>query len=110
MKSKGVTVINKRIRLIDLILNINGNEIVCEVKAVKRRAFMNAVRDAVGQLLYYTYIYEKKLENPKKVILLDGFPGEFLINWVHLFKIGVIWKTNNSYSCCDLANEYGFEF
>ena len=71
---------------------------------------MNAVRDAVGQLLYYSHIYTSDLSNPKKVILLDGDPGQYLISWANSLEIGIIWKIYDGYDCCELSKEYGLDF
>ena len=110
MDQKGNQVVNKNIGHIDLIININNQEIICEVKSVKKRAFMNAIRDAVGQLLYYSHFYKSDLSNAEKVILIHGNPGEGLIEWANLQRIGIIWKEHNIYKCCELSKEFGFEF
>lgn len=105
---RGFTPITAQVHPRDLVLQTVEDEWLVEAKAVKKGNATQAVREAVGQLLEYSYFWyvQKGLRKPHLLGLFSEDIGVYA-SYLEDHGIGAIWRTSDGWAGSASAVEWG---
>jgi hypothetical protein len=96
-------------RHIDLVATLGTTSILFEMKSCTDTGIKSQVRRAVGQLLEYRYLYQKKLcKDVRLCVVVERRPrksAQWLMGYLTHLGIGLIWKNDRDegLNCTDFT-------